>query len=79
MFTEVLIPPAVLAELLHPSGREDMRGWIEQRPSWLQLRQVQGEPARELLNTFEAEALQLALEMRADFVLMDEPFLIQQR
>lgn len=71
VFTEVLTPPAVLAELLHPSGREDVRCWITQRPRWLQVRDRQKRPAREMLNILdpgEAEALKLAIEMRADFV-----------
>lgn len=75
LFEEVLIPPAVLVELTHPSGREDVRRWIEYPPAWLNLRTLQAQPRRDLLSTLdrgEAEALQLAIETRADFVLMDE-------
>ena len=32
VFEEVLIPPAVLAELTHLSGRDDVRRWIGKQP-----------------------------------------------
>jgi predicted nucleic acid-binding protein len=75
VFGDVLIPPAVLAELTHPAGREDVRQWIEQRPTWLQVRPLQAPPSRELTATLDAgecEALQLAFETRPDFILIDE-------
>jgi predicted nucleic acid-binding protein len=75
VFRDVLIPSAVLTELTHPSSREDVRNWMMQLPAWLQIRQLQAQPARELLDTLdrgESEAIQLALETRADFLLMDE-------
>jgi predicted nucleic acid-binding protein len=75
VFKEVLIPPAVFIELTHPSGDDKVRRWIEQCPVWLQVQKLQTQPALELFSTLdrgESEALQLALETRADFVLMDE-------
>jgi len=75
VFEEVLIPPAVLTELTHPSGRGDVRCWMEQRPSWLQVRTLQAQLMPEFFNALdrgESEAIQLALETRADFVFMDE-------
>jgi len=75
VFQQVLIPPAVIAELTHPSAPPEVRLWMAQPPAWLVMQTLQRQPAPELLRTLdrgEAEALQLALETRADFVLMDE-------
>ncbi len=75
VFGEVVIPPAVFAELTHPSGREDVRQWIEQCPAWLNMRALDSAPSHDLVTTLdpgEREAIQLALEIQPDFVLMDE-------
>jgi len=75
VFEKVLIPPAVFAELTHPSGRDDVRQWIEQPPAWLRVHALESPPPRELVATLdpgECEALQLALETHPDFILMDE-------
>lgn len=66
LFSEVLIPPAVEAELLrnHPL-----------LPAWLDVRPPRNIPARiaaARLDPGETEALALALELHADAVLMDE-------
>ncbi len=48
---------------------------MAQRPPWLELRDVQARPDIELteqLDPGEAEALQLALELRAEVLLLDE-------
>jgi uncharacterized protein len=71
----VLIPPAVLAELTHPSSREDVRQWIEQRPAWIKVRELHSPPPHELVTTLdrgESEAIQLAIEIHPDFILMNE-------
>ena len=75
VFKEVLIPPAVLAELTHPSGRNDVRQWVEQRPAWLTVKGLRSPPSHSFVKTLdpgECEALQLALETHPAFVLMDE-------
>lgn len=75
LFHDVLIAPAVLKELTHPSGREDVRRWVEQCPDWLVVRNLRYQPSNELLAVLdlgESETIQLALETGPDFVLMDE-------
>jgi len=67
LFGRVLIPPAVKVELLrfHPS-----------LPDYLQVRAIQDQPAVESLShdldRGEAEAIILAEECHADYLLMDE-------
>lgn len=66
LFGKVLIPPAVEKELLR--DHERLPGWLEvQSPSVLP-----SAISEEKLDAGETEALALALEVRADTVLMDE-------
>jgi predicted nucleic acid-binding protein len=74
LFGRVLIPRGVEQELTDPSTPIAVRQWMAQRPPWLQVRGVpQPDPhlARRL-DRGEAQAIQLAIDLRADFLLMDE-------
>jgi predicted nucleic acid-binding protein len=71
----VLIPEAVANELSQPATPEPVRGWIGHRPSWLRVVPVPARPASVLLPDLdlgEHDAILLALQVKADLVLMDE-------
>lgn len=74
LFEEVLIPPAVLSELQHPTSR--LPALPAEALALLQVREptdrVRVAGFRERLDAGEAEALALALETRADALLIDE-------
>ena len=74
LFGEVLIPNAVHRELQHPKTPERVQYWITNPPEWLRVRGIQTTPSAPLLivDIGEREAIQLAVEVRADAVLMDE-------
>lgn len=75
LFGTVLIPPAVERELLDPHAPPSVRQWMTERPTWLEIRRVQAEPDTELteqLHAGEAEAVQLALELQAEVLIIDE-------
>src|SRR5437773_7992607 len=71
LFEQVLVPVAVRDELIHPRAPQKVKNWILQSRPWLEIAAVaQAQPVRGL-HKGETEALQLALERRADAVLMD--------
>ena len=74
-FGTILIPSAVEREILDPHAPPAVQHWMAQRPAWLQVRDVQTAPDAELtgqLDPGEAEAIQLAQELLADALIMDE-------
>ena len=76
LFGEVVCPPEVLAECQHENAPAVLREWAIVPPPWLRV-MVVSEEARTLpigpaLDVGETAALCLALEIRADLVLLDE-------
>jgi predicted nucleic acid-binding protein len=75
LYTEVLIPEAVASELTQPETPEPVRQWISRAPSWLQIVSVTS-PRRDVslvnLDRGERDAILLALQLKADLILMDE-------
>ncbi len=75
IFHEVLIPIEVELELTNPNAPSEVRQWMEHRPAWLQVGRSLRPSSPSLLRRLdegEAAAIQLALDLRADFLLMDE-------
>ena len=75
IFGQVWVPPVVWEELANVSAPENVRSFFESRPPWLQLKSPRGdslEAMRADLHQGERAALALAIEMRADLVLIDE-------
>ena len=75
LFGTILIPAAVEREILDLHAPPSVQHWMAQRPPWLKVREVQTTPDAELIGQLdpgEAEAIQLAQELRADALIMDE-------
>lgn len=78
LFGSVLIPCAVARELTHAAAPAEARRLIEAPPAWLEIRRVADERAREVrgqtrrLGAGEIEAICLALDCRADYLLTDD-------
>jgi predicted nucleic acid-binding protein len=72
---EITIPCAVKMELMHESAPGAVRSWIQNPPSWLRTtapRDAVDPVLADLLDSGESEAIQLALDIEADFILIDE-------
>jgi predicted nucleic acid-binding protein len=72
LFGEVFIPQAVYEELTRPEAPEAVRRWIAQLPRWVEVRQVETFNAYPGLGWGESEAIQLAISLKANVVLLDD-------
>jgi predicted nucleic acid-binding protein len=74
LYTRILVPHAVHDELLRSKAPAPVRAWALNPPSWLELLTPSTTPTTLLskLDLGEAEAIALAEQLRADWLLIDE-------
>jgi predicted nucleic acid-binding protein len=74
LFGHVVIPTAVSKELQRERTPEVVRKWMGTPPAWLEIRSVDSAKAVELdyLGLGEREAILLAEEVRADWLIIDD-------
>lgn len=75
LYGEVIIPTAVFDELTSAGSPEKVRHFMATKPDWLELRPLSKpvSPALlEILDRGESEAIELAIEISAGLILIDE-------
>ena len=70
LYGEVFIPPTVFQELGHPHS--PVCDWIASHPAWLKVVAPNKLLSDAALDQGEREAISLAVEMKADMLLVDE-------
>jgi predicted nucleic acid-binding protein len=74
LFRRIVVPQAVFNELQHTKTPQRVKDWIENAPSWLQVKQADASlftPSKRL-GDGEREAIALAIELKADALLIDD-------
>jgi predicted nucleic acid-binding protein len=75
IFSHVSVPRGVHEELTHISCPEVVRKWMTRPPEWIDIRDLSQSPDSDLVRLLdhgEAEAIQLAIELNANYLLIDE-------
>ena len=72
IFGRVYAPSAVIAELSHVRSPQVVRAWASNTPEWLTVQDPAHLDASLKLDAGETAAISLALELKADRVLIDE-------
>lgn len=72
LFTRVIIPPEVADELSHHGAPECVRNFIHERPAWLEVQSARRIDTSNRLDLGEQAAISLAIELKSDFLLIDE-------
>jgi len=74
LFGRVIVPEAVMRELQVAAAPPEVRQWLSSRPAWLETKQAATTPDTTLshLDEGEREAIQLAKELEADLLMIDE-------
>jgi predicted nucleic acid-binding protein len=73
-FRQVIIPPAVSAELNDSGAPSAVRTWLASRPAWLNVQHLQrdSDSSLDYLDNGEREAICLAQAVHADMLLLDD-------
>jgi predicted nucleic acid-binding protein len=72
LFQEVVIPGAVLQELLASGATEKVQQWADKAPPWLKVRAVETIDKTIRLGRGEIEAISLTVELSAAAILLDD-------
>ena len=79
VYGAVVVPLTVWSELQAESTPSSVKTWLQSAPDWMQVRGAReplpGDASLDMLDQLDAgerEAIRLALELKADLLLMDE-------
>jgi predicted nucleic acid-binding protein len=76
LYGRILIPEGVLLELQKPHTPETVRAWVHDAPAWVEVASANDLSAINLVSSSldfgERQAIALALDLKADLLLMDE-------
>lgn len=72
LYGAILIPQSVFDEMRRAEAPAEVRAWVADRPDWLEVHPAPALDPSLKLGAGESEAIALALELRADALLLDD-------
>ncbi len=74
LYSQVIIPSSVFEELNSDFAPIKVKEWIINKPKWVEIKYIETEIDKNLviLDKGEAEAIQVAKELNADLLIIDE-------
>jgi predicted nucleic acid-binding protein len=72
LFARIAVPSAVYRELVSSRAPDEVRRWITGHPTWLEVHEPQVESNLPRLDVGEKAAIELARELKADLILIDD-------
>lgn len=72
LYKEVVVPPAVLAEMRAPGTPSSVIDWTHHTPDWIIVHAVAQSDIINDLEEGEAQAIALAEQLNADLILLDD-------
>ena len=74
LYGNVIIPQAVFDELTATDTPPKVKTWLSKCPAWLDVQQLAGpaDPALSYLGAGEQESIQMAQQLRADALIIDD-------
>lgn len=72
LYERIMIPTAVYRELSRPETPHKVKNWLQTHPDWLEVRKTSYPDSTPELDIGEQEAIGLAVELRANKILLDE-------
>ncbi len=71
-YQRIIIPQAIVTELMRPETPEEVLQWVSSPPSWIEVRSPKAIDQTLNLGVGEIAAISLAMELKADHILLDD-------
>ena len=72
IYETVIVPPEVMRELTDNDTPDPVKEWASNPPDWLEIRQNTGLIIDKYLDPGESAAIALAIELKPDYIAIDE-------